>query len=529
MIEIYEELGIGFIGAYLRQKGYVVTILGYKEDEVPYQALYENNFHVIGMPIYSDSKESVCRVATKIKQHNSETIICVGGVLSTYYGKTLLEECGAFDIAVKGEGEITFHEIVSCIYEKKDIHGVKGIFYRSHGDVCENLDRPSIEDLNILTMPARDYLMDKNLSIAQISTSRGCVGICSFCASQLSWKKWRGRPISQVVDEIEELTTQYNIRIFNFIDASFEDPDPGLSRMTEMVDEIIRRSIAIGYFADFRSDFYKKADDAVMKKLKDSGLCGVCIGIESGNDEDLKIYKKRTTVEDNNISIAFFKSYGINVEPGFINFNPYTTISKLKKNIRFLEHNGYACNIDYIVNRFKMYPGTTLYGRVLSDDLVHKDMKSDYAYSFIDHQINDLYEFVILYQKFVNKTHQDAFKRLTFYSGIYQTMLVYLEKQVAAQDFKILALSKKRIQVLLNEANEQMAKWFRLLIEICESGWDEKAASLESDYLLGKGFLAAIVRKIENINNRMMFLIQDINPAYETVLKTIFNDKYLFN
>ncbi|MGE5632643.1 MAG: hypothetical protein ACM3TR_16350 [Caulobacteraceae bacterium] len=42
----------------------------------------------------------------------------------------------------------------------------------------------------------------------------------------------------------------------------------------------------------------------LMKLLVKSGLSGVCIGIESGNEFDLKLYGKITTVDDNVKSVV---------------------------------------------------------------------------------------------------------------------------------------------------------------------------------------------------------------------------------
>ncbi|MCI8472481.1 MAG: radical SAM protein [Clostridiales bacterium] len=85
------------------------------------------------------------------------------------------------------------------------------------------------------------------------------------------------------------------------------------------------------------TDFYKKASDSIIKLLFDTGLRSVEIGIEAANEQDLALYNKKTTVQDNE---KIINQYGIISHLDFINFNPYSTIDSIKKNLDFLiRHN----------------------------------------------------------------------------------------------------------------------------------------------------------------------------------------------
>ena len=90
------------------------------------------------------------------------------------------------------------------------------------------------------------------------------------------------------VDEIEIIVKKYGIKIFNFIDCSFEDPGTNYERMASIANEIKARELDIQYFVFVRAEFHRNASDELMKLLVSSGLSSVMIGVETGNEFDQK-------------------------------------------------------------------------------------------------------------------------------------------------------------------------------------------------------------------------------------------------
>jgi radical SAM superfamily enzyme YgiQ (UPF0313 family) len=316
MTQQIEDIGICCIGAFLRQKGYDAMLLRVKENMINYDKILAYAPNIIGMSVYNFSKESVYRVSEKIKQLLPDVFICVGGPFPTYSGTEMMEECPWIDFVVKGEGELTSWELVSQLphIDKENLETIKGLIYREENIIKVNENRPLIKDINSLPLPARDILRDNHLRTAQISGSRGCIAKCTFCVSGLFWKKWRGRDAITVVDEIEYIVNEYGVRAFNFCDASFEDPGGNLERIWEIARDIVRRQLNISYFADFRAEFQKKSTPGLIELLRDSGLCGACVGLESANEFDQKLYGKLATVEDNVKCVEMFRKYDINRE-----------------------------------------------------------------------------------------------------------------------------------------------------------------------------------------------------------------------
>jgi radical SAM superfamily enzyme YgiQ (UPF0313 family) len=482
MTQNIEDVGICCIASFMREKGYQVKLLRVKENLVDYDKILEYAPGIIGASVYSLARDSVYRTAARLKQLLPGVFICAGGPLPAYAGKEMLEECPAIDFIVRGEGELTFWELASLLpgLDGEKLKLIKGLTYREKDKIRVNENRPLIGNINDLPMPARDILRDNKLKTAQVLTSRGCFSRCTFCISDLYWKKWRGIEVEAVVNEIEYIVNNYGIRAFNFCDASFEDPGGNLQRITDIARGIISLQVNISYFANLRAEFHRKAADELMRLLKESGLCGVCVGIESANEQDLKLYGKIAGLDDNIKFIQLFRPYEINVDPGFINFNPYSDFDGLHKNIDFLEKYDYASNFDYIRSRFKMFKGTKLYLKLKEDGLLETPGSSEDEYRFLNKKVEYLYNYIEEYLKKIDDENYGAATRLAYYTCSFFNLLFHLKRQFKQvgenEGYKEITGFEGTHRAMLVPVNRQVAAWFRALLVLAENGWDQEKA-----------------------------------------------------
>ncbi|MCU0285837.1 MAG: cobalamin-dependent protein, partial [Acidobacteria bacterium] len=131
-----EDIGICCIAAFMRQKGYQVMVQRVKENLLNYNAISDYTPDIIGVSIYTLTKESVYRSAAKLKQVLPGVIICAGGPLPTYSEREVLEECPAIDFLVRGEGEFTFLELAAQfpLLTLANLKNIKGLAYRGGND-----------------------------------------------------------------------------------------------------------------------------------------------------------------------------------------------------------------------------------------------------------------------------------------------------------------------------------------------------------------------------------------------------------
>jgi Fe-S oxidoreductase len=503
VMAMVEEIGICYIASYMREKGHDVMLSEAPEGEINYGEIMNFKPDLVGLSVYSVSKSNVYRVIVKLKQMLEGVLVCVGCIVPTCNGEEMLEENHEIDFAIKGEGELVFEQLVKTIESRGTFDGIAGLVYRKGDTVITNKGQQYFTDLDKLPFPARDLLQRFEEKNAYLSTIRGCRGKCTFCASHLYQGKLRMRSAKNVVDEIEYLYNNLSINTFSFTDGSFEDSlDGGVVRIREIADEIIRRKLLISYTAFIRADFYKKVDDELMSLLIKSGLCCVFVGIEAGNEADLKLYNKLATLQDNYNIIEYLRKHGLNFFVGFINFNPYSTFDTLEKNIRYLEKVRAACSLFCLTNKLTFYNGTSIYKKVKNDPCI-KIINDSLDYEFADERIMTFYKRLtrILNQ---DKKYGNPLMKINKYVCQFGAYLGrgYKFATDLHDDVMLAIIDEIRLDrnKLISQFNNHIAKWYRRLLYDVETGSDE---SNPDDYysalLFNHGFLEAVNKIVSHM------------------------------
>ena len=176
-----------------------------------------------------------------------------------------------------------------------------------------------------------------------------------------------------MVDELEYLTKQYNAKLFNFSDSSFEDPgERGKQRAKEICEEIIFRDISLSAKVYMRCETMKTEEDIELLKLyKRAGIDVIIIGAEAGSDYELELYEKIASLEDNYRTAMMLRDLDMfYVLVGFIMFGPYSTGETLRSNIEFLNDCGLTDNVMHLNNVLMLVRGSNLYYRLKEEGRV---------------------------------------------------------------------------------------------------------------------------------------------------------------
>jgi len=129
-------------------------------------------------------------------------------------------------------------------------------------------------------------------------------------------------------------------------------------------------------------------DLELFSKLRDAGLFLVYMGIESGDEEGLKVLNKEMTVEQNIEAVRMLKELGILVSYGFMLFDPSSTFESVRGNVNFLRRIVGDGRAGAVFSRMLPYGGTPIRDQLqkegrLRGDLTHPD------YVFLDTRLND--------------------------------------------------------------------------------------------------------------------------------------------
>ncbi len=286
--------GLMSLAAYLIEKDYEVRIEDYIIEQCTaerYKFIIDQfKPDVIGATAVSMTVKKSLSIISEYKKIAPDSITVMGGAHVTFDPEGILNS-GSVDYIVRGEGEITFTELLKTISEGLDVSAVNGISYITDGIINHTPDRELIEDINILPYPARNLAaLSKykamDLPINMI-TSRGCPHSCIFCLGRkMVGKKLRYFNTKRVVDEFEMLAGMGFSQI-NIADDLFTS---NKKRCMEICEGILERGISQAWSAFARVDTISQD---LLYKLKEAGCTTLCFGIESGNQEILDRVKKK--------------------------------------------------------------------------------------------------------------------------------------------------------------------------------------------------------------------------------------------
>lgn len=477
-----EHLGVSYLTAVLRKRGYKVRIIEVdihdKEEKLNEILQFQPN--LVGFTTVTFNIGRVLKFSKKTKEFLPKVHITLGGHVATIEAENILEECEYIDSIVIGEGEETIVELAERLEKDLDLNGCLGIFYREENKICKNDKHPLIKDLDILPFPARDQLEEHKLKLPYLRVigSRGCLGNCAFCGNP-SFKRiqkgppWRGRSPKDFVNEISYLVEKYNIHTFDFVDDTIEDPGGlGKKRIKEICEEIIQRNLDIYFTVRFRAENWSEEDNELLELLVKAGLEKVLIGFEAGNQNGLTLFNKRATVEDNLRVIELLNRYKIFTSYGFINFHPYSTFSDLKDNANFLKGRiGY--NLRRYCTRLEVYSGAAIKERLRNDGLLSKnyDYKSGdlYAYEYVNPKVGTFAKEMGRILKDYREVMDFEIFEIVIYTFIYRVKRKFGEDVRIKKDFEEF---ENKIQLIKREIDENNYEFFMKGLELAEFGWN---------------------------------------------------------
>ena len=270
------------------------------------------------------------QVIKYIKRKNPKAKIIVGGPHSSTCPEECLRDAGA-DIAIKGEGEEAFLEIVSG----NNLSKIKGACYLTKDGNFVESERAFIKDLDSLPFPDLKVFNIKKYKrtihherALHIVTLRGCPYSCAFCDKKSVGRNVRYRSVKNVMAEIDSVISEYGIKSFVIYDDIFT---LNRQRAENFCDEFKKRNLKWRCWSRANT-----IDEKILQRMKDSGLVSMTFGIESGDDNVLKNINKQTTYEINKQALSACKKVGIPVRCSLMYGNPGENLKSIKNTLRLV-------------------------------------------------------------------------------------------------------------------------------------------------------------------------------------------------
>jgi radical SAM superfamily enzyme YgiQ (UPF0313 family) len=291
----------------------VESSLSCPDDEQFIRILNEFQPDVVGIRSVAFFLEELQRIAGLARVHSDATLVA-GGPIVKAYNRQLFDEARELEIAVKGEGEEVFVNILSGA----ELALIPGILYRTDDRVVENEDQAEVANIDSLPFPAYD-LIDLDQYELQLSyaynhrrqgvllTSRGCVYHCTYCFSH--WKGIRLRSAANIFAEIAELHARHGIQDFYVVDDIF---NVDRKRAFELFDMIRASGLKLRlYFVNgLRADI---ASEQFVDRALEAGAVWFTYAVESAAEEIQSLVKKHLDLDKAKHIIAYTQRQNVAV------------------------------------------------------------------------------------------------------------------------------------------------------------------------------------------------------------------------
>ena len=305
-----EPLGLELVAGAARNAGHDVRIIDLQvETHDDYLALLEefqpdvvcySGSYLANVPEILD----LCRAT----RYRIPTIVqVIGGHSVSFIARDVLELAeGTVNCILKGEGDATIGLLLDAVGKGEDILTVPGVVTLD-GEGPPPVFVQSLDDIR----PARDLLRHRKKYFigtldpaASIEFARGCPWDCTFCSAWTFYgRSYRTASPQVIADELEEIEEP---GIFIVDDVAFVHEEHGMA----IADEIRKRGIKKEYYLETRADVLLRNKE-VFKVWSEIGLSYIFIGMEAVDEEGLKQFRKRVSLDKNFEALEYARSLGL--------------------------------------------------------------------------------------------------------------------------------------------------------------------------------------------------------------------------
>ena len=263
-----------------------------------------------------------------------------GGYFASLYPDAALN-AAYVDFVVRGQGEQTFLELISCLRGVNKYTGIKGLsFTDAFGLHVHNSDRPlhSPNDFpwlpyHCLASPEKYILptfLGRRTAVHQASI--GCPYRCKFCGVvPLYDGRQKTEDPERTAAVLTYLKQQYNIDAIQFYDNNFFLNE---SHTHAQAEHFI--PLGLRWWAEGRIDALLRCSDDTLRALRRAGATMIFFGAESGSDQILKKMNKRITADQTLALASRIRNFGIVPEFSFVVGDPADPEGDTRQTIQFV-------------------------------------------------------------------------------------------------------------------------------------------------------------------------------------------------
>jgi len=305
---IHTNLALRYLKAYA-ERDFDIEIVEYTiKDPVMniVTDLYQREPDVIGFSCYIWNIEETIKVIDTLRKIMPDVTIVLGGPEVSYDVEYWMRRLPAVDFIVFGEGEETFHHLLTELSGARKFHYVFGLAYRKGDGVVVNPGRPKL-DLTRLPSPHRfkEDLPHLPKRVVYFETSRGCPFSCQFCLSSIE-NGVRYFDIERVKDDLLYLIRS-GAKLIKFVDRTF---NIHRDYAMEIFKFLIEHHEGCVFQFEITADIMRPEVIAYLAEHAPPGIFRFEIGVQSTNDHTNELIKRRQNFAKLSRTVTMIKESG---------------------------------------------------------------------------------------------------------------------------------------------------------------------------------------------------------------------------
>ncbi|GAB1353300.1 hypothetical protein MASR1M12_20350 [Erysipelotrichia bacterium] len=247
---------------------------------------------ILAFSVYIWSLPRALAVAGAIKAAFPDCLIIFGGPEVSFNSEAVMAGCPAIDFIVRGEGEITFSELLETLLAGQPTDTIAGVTRRCASEIIRNSDRPFIKTLDEIPSPFRSGIYKGVHSFTYYEASRGCPSRCTYCLSSVLGPV-RNHSIERVKADLDWFFNS-DYRQVRFADRTFNFDRERAREIITYIKANNHRNI--NFHFEIQADFLSEDIIDLLSDAPD-GMFHLEIGIQSTNPDALKAVNRRFNLE----------------------------------------------------------------------------------------------------------------------------------------------------------------------------------------------------------------------------------------
>lgn len=334
---------------------------------------------IISFSTYCWNMNKVLELSSLTKLILPETKIVLGGPEAGPIADKYLKENPQIDIIVRGEGEVTFYEVLRFFIAKdRKLSDIDGISYRKKEKIFSNDDRALIENLDDIPSPYLTGILKPQDQATYLETYRGCPYKCAYCFEGKGYPKLRFFPEERIKDEVKLITKDRSVRSFSFVDPVFNLNPKNMDRMSSIMDGSENPDVKL-HTIELNME---TVDEKTVEKLKECKVASIETGPQTINKETLDNINRQFDAEKFASGVGLLVKGHIKVLCDLMLGLPGDNFFRFLKSAKYIFSLG--PNV-VIFSTLYVIPGTELYNKAKKFQMKFEDQPPHYImenYSF---------------------------------------------------------------------------------------------------------------------------------------------------